>query len=893
MNKYPNCHFLLVPAFIFSCVILVEAQGIKGTIRNNEGEVLSFASIVLVQSQQGIASNLEGEFSLNVPLGKHRLRFQFLGYKPLDTIIEVGQGIKIFNPVLKTEIVELGETIIGGKGEDPAYTIMRRAIAKAKYHSMQVDNYHAMVYVKGSGRLIKVPGLMRKKITQELAKEGIDSTVAFTQESVSKLHYIRPNQYSDTVISIRTTGSDNNTSPMGFIYSSFYEAKVGNGISPLAPDAFNHYRYEYLGFIEDAGQTINKIKVIPKGKGDQVFEGIIYIVDNVWSLHSLDLTTYLWGIEFDIQQQFDPVLPDVWLPVHEIYDVSGSLFGFGFEYRYFAKLSDYDITLNPDLEVPVIVLDAKVETEAAAASDKKWQDKNSEGMLSEINPGEELSVKQLRKMMRDYEKKEIEALPEIDTIPSSDNKQVIDSTAYRNDSAYWDAVRPMPLTDYEVKGYERQDSMAAIPPEPGESDDDSEQDTVRLSMGSDGFASRVKRREKFSLSHLITGGRYRFGDHLYLQLKAILQSVNYNTVDGFYGGYELEVGNRADKKINWAAGPLLRYNAARETFNYEGKLRLFGKGWSLRFNGGEQTRQFNTDTPLSVWSNTGYTLLANKNYLKQYEQIFFRGEYNQSITRGAGVDLSAEIAKREKLVNHSDIVFFDNKKLLFTSNDPVNISGTPGMLENNDAFITGLSVWLKPFWKYKVTQGTKRKDYTKSPSLTVGYKKGWGEDLNNFNLISGSFRHKLPVGAGSLLSMNINAGKFIGDQKPFYFHDYAHFPGSRMISTPLDPVSTFRMLDYYLYSTNDQYAYGLFNYQFRRFALTQFDVFRRQGLRENILFNTLLTQDSQQYMEVGYAINYILRIMRIEFVTSWQDYRYQDFAVRFGIATDFESIFGF
>jgi hypothetical protein len=54
----------------------------------------------------------------------------------------------------------------------------------------------------------------------------------------------------------------------------------------------------------------------------------------------------------------------------------------------------------------------------------------------------------------------------------------------------------------------------------------------------------------------------------------------------------------------------------------------------------------------------------------------------------------------------------------------------------------------------------------------------------------------------------------------------------------------------------------------------------------------LLTPESQQYAEVGYGINYILRVLRIEFVTSWQDYKYQDFAVRFGVATDFKSVFG-
>ena len=871
---------------------ITEAQGIKGKIRDTTGEALPFASIFIVNTGSGVASNIEGEFSFSLAPGSYKLRFQYLGYRPLDTTVVVGSSYVTFNPVMFPEIVALPEATVAGKGEDPAYTIMRRAIAKAKYHSMQVDEYNAMVYVKGSGRLVKVPGLFRKSITKALAEEGIDSTVAFTQESVSKLHYIRPDQYRDTVISIRTSGNDNNTSPMGFIYSSFYEPKVVSGISPLAPDAFNHYRFEYLGFIENDDQVINKIRVIPKGKGDNVFEGVIYIVDEVWSIHSLDLTTYLWGIRFEMQQQFEQIVPNVWLPVHEIYDVSGSIFGFGFEYRYFARLNNYILKLNPDLEVPVIVLDAKVESEDAKAAEENLAGKSFNDGLSELNPGEELSVRQLRKMMREYEKQEIEALPEIDTIAvGSSTQQVIDSIAYKRDSSYWEEIRPLPLTDYEVKGYARIDSIAALPPEPGEDDD--KQDTVSFMMNEEGFAANVKRREKFSLHHLITGGRYELNDRIFLQLKAPLQSINFNTVDGFHGGYAIQLGNKAKKKINWEAGPAFTYNTSRETFNYEGEARFFSKGWSLQLNGGKKTKQYNYDYPIAPWTNSTYTLLVNRNYLKEFEQVFYKAEYRQTITGAIGFDVSGQYAERERLVNHSDLVFIDDKHLLYTSNDPVNVPGGPDIFKDHTAVISDVSVWFSPFWEYKVNRGTKRKDYSKSPVLTLRYRKGWGEDNHPFDFLAAQFEYKLPVGAGSLLSMNVGTGKFVGENKPVYFHDYAHFPGNRLIAAPLDPVRAFRMLDYYKYSTDDEYAMGLFNYQFRRFGLTQFEFFRKQGIRENILFNVLLTPQSQQYAEIGYGINYLFRILRVEFVTSWQDYQYQDFALRFGIATDFQSLFGY
>src|SRR5687767_8401609 len=113
---------LLFPAFS------IKAQGIKGKVLDHEGEPLPFTSILLLGTNNGVASNLAGEYSLSLAPGKHRLRFQYLGFRPLDTTIVVSQTYVDFNPRMQPEVVALRETTVGSKGEDPAYTIMRRAI---------------------------------------------------------------------------------------------------------------------------------------------------------------------------------------------------------------------------------------------------------------------------------------------------------------------------------------------------------------------------------------------------------------------------------------------------------------------------------------------------------------------------------------------------------------------------------------------------------------------------------------------------------------------------------------------------------------------------------------------------------------------------------------------
>ena len=184
-------------------------------------------------------------------------------------------------------------------------------------------------------------------------------------------------------------------------------------------------------------------------------------------------------------------------------------------------------------------------------------------------------------------------------------------------------MRPLPLTDYEVKGYERLDSIAAIPPSP-EDDTEESQDSVTVMMSDDGFAANVKRRTEFKPMHLITGGRYSLSDKTYLQLKGPLQSINFNTVDGFHFGYEIEFGNSGKKPLNWEAGAFGRYAISREAINYEGKFKLFGKGWSVLLQGGNQTRQYDDDHRIYPWANSLYTLFVNRNYMKIYEQQFGR-----------------------------------------------------------------------------------------------------------------------------------------------------------------------------------------------------------------------------------------------------------------------------
>jgi hypothetical protein len=60
---------------------------------------------------------------------------------------------------------------------------------------------------------------------------------------------------------------------------------------------------------------------------------------------------------------------------------------------------------------------------------------------------------------------------------------------------------------------------------------------------------------------------------------------------------------------------------------------------------------------------------------------------------------------------------------------------------------------------------------------------------------------------------------------------------------------------------------------------------RLAGIRENIFVNYLATPTSGNYTEVGYSIDNILRIFRLEAAAAFREGKFVDYGFRFGIAT--------
>lgn len=134
------------------------------------------------------------------------------------------------------------------------------------------------------------------------------------------------------------------------------------------------------------------------------------------------------------------------------------------------------------------------------------------------------------------------------------------------------------------------------------------------------------------------------------------------------------------------------------------------------------------------------------------------------------------------------------------------------------------------------------------------------------------------------LRIQLQAGKFFKTDS-MAFMDYRHFMGNLTPLTTTDPIGSFRLLDYYRYSTAKEYLVANFNYQFRKLLVSSNYKLHLLGIRESVFINYLGTSTSQNYVELGYAVNGILRLFRVEIAAAFQNGAYQSYGFRIGIAS--------
>lgn len=830
------------------------AGGIRGLISTNKGEALPYASIAVKGTSNGTIANEEGVYEFSLPAGSYDLTIQYLGFKTLSKTVTVGADFKEVNFILEEQALNLKEANVASGKEDAAYTIMRKAIAKSRFHQLQVRSYTANVYARSTALPTKIPYLLEKR----LKKEGLQEGKAILNESVSEIKYRRPNTFNQRIISTRNSLDNSIPSPNEYILASFYNPDVAGTVSPLSPKAFGFYKFEYEGYFEDRGETVNKIKVIPRAYGEGVFKGSIYIIEDRWSIHSFNLQTTQRGLDINVKQLFSNV-QNVWLPVNQQFMIKGGYLGFAGEFKYLVSVTYNKLDIDPKLREDIVIIDHKIE--------KTTPDNKRKEKLDQLIAGQkEFSTKNFRKLTKEYEKQQKKDAKNPIEGPRMVRQDsiTIDSLANKRDTIYWSTLRPIPLSKTEVAGYTLQDSLTVVKEAKNEKD---RPDSTH-----------------FKLKHVILGNTYTFGNRNSLSFDSPILALGFNTIEGYAFNLVTEYQKQWGKSYQFSLRPVGRYSFGRQKIYGTVEAAIGNRNWNFNLNGGEMATQINQARPILPFVNSLATRFFERNLIKLYKKQFIKAEFSrQNIFDVFSFSTGLEFERRTELYNLDHIkpvLFWD--RFAYTPNRPVNRELSDTGFPVNDALIFDFNLNVRPWQRYIVRNGQKRYLRNRNPVFGLNYKTGlaFGGDVD-FQYLQGSIRQNLTIGPRIDFDYVVSGGGFLSAKK-LYFTDYKHFMGGEFFILTGSPLSDFRMLPYYMHSTSSWFYQGHFMFSLQRFAVTRIPALRLTGIKETLQVHYLSVPTLKNYTELVYGIDNIIRLVRVELVGHFHGADFKGLGYRVG-----------
>ena len=831
---------------LFLCFgFLSKGQVLTGTIQNVAGEPLPFGTIWVSNLNKGSIANEEGKFAINLPVGSHQIVFRFLGHSPLTKNVEILASTKTleWQITLVEQAVSLNEVNVGALKEDPAIGIMRRMISMAPFHIKELDSYSAKAYVKGVGKITSISKLMNMMVGKKLEKEaGIKVGSTYVLEGVNQVSYKKPNSIQEKVISNRNNLPSalraNETPNLRVTQTNFYQPKIfGNLISPLSPNAFQYYRFQYLGSFTQNGQTISKIQVTPKSSFQDLFDGTFSVVEDTWSIYSFSLHFKNANNNVTMQQQNAP-FQGVWMPINYDLNMVLDVMGFGASFRYITQIKEYKIQVNKAFLVKPQIIEERLDKKLAKEIDRE-KIKNPK-----LDLGGTLTRKKLKKILKEVDKEEEKELkPEF----SSDYQFEVDTLAGQRSNEFWEEERQVPLTEAEVKGYKEADSIYVV-------------EKAKIKKDS------LRNSNRFSFSHLITPKTYSFEKNR-VGNRFVLSGIGggFSAVDGYFLNRNWEFRHSYGQNNYWNVGGMIRYAFARNRWNGEvfSERNYDENRQKLRFSMGSNVYQINSTEPVSPVINQIYALFFSENYLKYYQKDFVSMTYENQVQAKLRLSTTLEYRNRSSLENHVRHGWY-NQDREFTSNNPVNLELADTRFANQDQWLVRFGVLWLPSATWRRFNQSRRISTNEGPRIQ--FQSYFAIGSSAYSKVSLQVNHTIPLQRLGRLQVQAHAAHFM--VKPTQFIDYTFFKGNEMDILGSDEFA-FRMLPNYLFATaNDHYRMHL-KWEPRKFVLTQSDLLSLYGLKENLQYSFLQIPNGVKkspYQEVSYGIRGIGKLLGLDVV---------------------------
>ncbi len=807
--------------FFFCGSPALHAGKISGTVTDTSGRVLPFASVFIKGLQKGTNSNNEGKYSLQLSPGQYIIVCQYVGYRKEERPITVtGEDLQVdFRLVLQE--MTLGEVILG-RGEDPAYGIIRQTIKKRKQHLGQLDRFQCEVYTKGQLRLRNYP---KKILGQKVDFEDGDTSrkkMIYLSETVSVYTVDKPGKSKVDVISSKVSGQTGGYGLAAPGFLSFYENNVSIGeglnprgfISPVADNALNFYKYKWEGSYTEDGKEISHIKVIPRRKFEPLFSGYIDIIEDDWQIHSLKLelskSSQMELLDtLKIEQLYRPEGRDAWFVSSQVFYPAIKLLGFDVHGSFVNIYSGF--TTDP-------VIDRKTFSRTII--------------------------------------------------------KYTDSATKRND-AYWEKTRPVPLVADEIRDYRKKDSLEQVRKSPHYQDSiDHKRNKivpVNLLLLGQSFSHSKKRKTLF-VPPLIEMVNFHPAEGL-----VVNPSLTFTRrLDTFLMGRRT-LSITPALRYGFTNGHLNPWLSLRYTY---------GKKYAQSFylSGGRRVFQFNPGLPVSDRDNTLSSLYYERNIRKTYEAAYLRGSYRTGLDAGFSLVTGFQYQDRRPLDNVTNYTWRNFKSRSYTPNYPSELVNEN--IQPHQSFQVVLGIEWQPGTRYMEFPDRKVSLGSKSPTLAFRYTAGiptlFGSDTR-FSKWKLWVTDEISLKLRGLIRYRAGAGGFL-DKRSVFLPDFNHFNGN-VTSVAQEYLKSFQLLPLYQYSnTNQFYTEAHLEYNLKGFLTNKLPLIRNMNLYLVTGANGFYLGRNKYYYEIFAGIDNIFKQIRVDFVQSYQEGKPWQWGIRIGLS---------
>ncbi|MBN2698001.1 MAG: hypothetical protein JXR52_04195, partial [Bacteroidales bacterium] len=780
-----------------------------------------------------------------------------------------GQDFIDLEITLPPQTYMIPEVRVSASGEDPAYWIMRKAIGLAHYHLNEVLSYRAEIYIKGTAYFSKLPKAIARRI--EVGDIRIKENEAYMLESLNEVKYTAPDNYEMHVIASQNTlpGYSQSVNPMDYINASLYQPQIETFISPLARNAFTHYKFSFAGSFIEGAYIIDKIRVTPKRKSQQLCEGYLYIVEDLWCLYSSDLSIGTIAGTLYLHQLYANIIMDAWLPVSHKIKMTVDVAGVDADVTYVSSLDYKDVELNSNL--PRTFFSAETgEPEIDDAAPISGDQEKINSLLGQ----EELSNRDVarlsRLMEREAERARAEELEEPYNITGT--TFTVEEDAIKNDSLFWNRIRPIPLTPEEQTTIRERDSIIGTAPPVAGSD-----------------SAGLSRRKKVTFRSVLLGDTYNFSrSRGRLRVGGLVDPsmLNFNTVDGLSYAQDFAFQFKIDSlrifRTYLTAGyafhrkaPLVRLQS---NFFYA-PLRRGNLELALDY----RSADFNDDSGISGYTNMAYSLLLRENYQKLYEKINASLYNGIDLMNGLTLEVTAELGLQNSLVNTTDFSFFYREKKEYGENLPdTAITSNHPFLSDRKKLSWDLKLKYTPRQYYVLRSGRKHLRDSKWPTFTINYRQGIPVNetgWSDYSFISASASYESGVGLLSNLNAKVTGGYFIHHDQ-MHYSDFVHFKTAPLLFDFIGLENRFNLLDYYEGSTNHYWVESHMTITAPYLMLKLLPWFSERFWTESAGISYLKTPGVNHYLQAGYSINDIFFLMDAGIYIGFEDFRYRGFGFR-------------